>query len=58
MIKFLRECFKDYHAAKQDLAEIGIWHMPTILGVFTYIDESTYREHLKSKIDNSRKDID
>lgn len=49
MIKFLRKCFNEWHQANIDMAEMGIWHIPTMIGLFTYIDENQYREHLKNK---------
>jgi hypothetical protein len=41
MIKFLRECFKDYHAAQRELQKMGIFNVITINGIFTYIDPTT-----------------
>lgn len=49
MIKFLRECFNELHQAHVDMAKMGIWHIPTMSGLITYIDEAVYREHLKNK---------
>lgn len=49
MIKFLRECFNELHQAHVDMAKMGIWQIPTMVGLFTYIDETKYREYLKNK---------
>jgi hypothetical protein len=48
MIKFLRECFADFHQAQQDMTNMGIWCIPTMTGIFTYVDEEQYYEYLKN----------
>ena len=52
MIKFLRECFKDYHAAQQELAKHGIFNVITLNGIFTYIDP-TLRDRVNTTDDKS-----
>jgi hypothetical protein len=52
MIKFLRECFKDYHAAQQELAKHGIFNVITLNGIFTYIDP-TIKDRVNTTDDKS-----
>ena len=52
MIKFLRECFKDYYAAQQELAKHGIFNVITLNGIFTYIDP-TLRDRVNTTDDKS-----
>ena len=52
MIKFLRECFKDYHAAQQELAKHGIFNVITLNGIFTYIDP-TIQDRVNTADDKS-----
>ena len=53
MIKFLRECFKDYHAAQQELTKHGIFNVITLNGIFTYIDP-TLQDRVNTTDDKSK----
>ena len=52
MIKFLQECFKDYHAAQLELAKHGIFNVITLNGIFTYIDP-TLQDRVNTTDDKS-----
>jgi hypothetical protein len=41
MIKFLRECFNELHHAHADMAKMGIWQIPTMVGMFVYTDTTS-----------------
>ena len=53
MIKFLRECFKNYHATQLELQEMGIFNVITLNGIFTYIDP-TIQDRVNTTDDKSK----
>lgn len=56
MIKFLKELYKDYHTSQQEMSKMGIWQFPSIDGIWTYIDQETFREYLKKKEQDNERD--
>lgn len=57
MKNFLKEMWKDYLAAQQELSKMGIFtiYIPT-LGSYTHVDQeqmATYQERIKERLNES-----
>ena len=47
MIKFLKEMCLDFFSVQKELNEMGIWHIYTYTGVWSYFDKHTYELYAK-----------
>lgn len=49
MLKFLKEMWLDYQTVQSELAKMGIYNLPTLNGVWSFVDEPTLKDYLKKK---------
>lgn len=49
MIKFLKEMYRDYRAAQNEIAKMGIYNFPTSTGFWSFVDQDTLKKHIAQK---------
>ena len=53
MIKFLKDCWTEFHKSQSQLAEMGIWHFNYGTTLFIYVDQEQYQNYLTKKEENN-----
>lgn len=49
MLKFLKEIYKNWNNVQNEMAEMGIWNMPSTHGSWTYVDRKRLEDYINKK---------